>query len=148
MQELTAEEYLASPFSKADIERYRSEQLLWNRSERIWSIAFLSVANIPLVYVALTSGWVELILGGCLVAAVYVLFKLKLSRVLDAKYPCRIVINGFPFVSPQDIKSLQDDSPLDDQSMPKGFSSQVKALNRPILHFEKELLLTLNTANQ
>lgn len=52
------------------------------------------------------------------------------------------MVNGFPFVSPGDLKSLQDKLP-EDLEIPSEYMHWAQALNQPILNFEQELLVTL-----
>ena len=148
MHELTTDQYLASPLSKSDIEQFRSSQMRWVRDERYWSIGFLSLVNMPLFYLALTSGWIELLIAGGIVAALYVLFKSALFRLLDTKHPCRIVIDGYPFVTPQDLLSLQPTILDENCAQQSDFITKLAHLNRPMLRFEKSLLDGLSTTNQ
>jgi hypothetical protein len=139
MKELTAGEYMASPLSQQEIDQYRDSQKRWVREEKACSIAFLALINMPLVYLAMTSSWTTILIGVGLVTVLYTFFKIYLTGTLDSKYPCRIVIDGFPFVSPQDIKSLQEGD-FENPGAPDDFLNKVRALNRPMLNFEKSLL--------
>lgn len=144
MKDLTADEYLASPLSKEEIDQYRDSQKRWIKSEKVCSIAFLALINMPLFYLAMTSSWTTILIGVGLVTVLYTFFKIYLTGTLDSKYPCRIVIDGFPFVSPQDIKSLQERD-FENLDAPDDFLNKVRAHNRPMLNFEKSLLDSLGS---
>lgn len=144
MKDLTANEYLASPLSEAEIEKYRDEQKRWVKLENRCSIAFLATINMPLFYLAMTSSWTVILIGVGFVTVLYSFFKMALKGKLDAKYPCRIVIDGYPFVSPEDLKSLQPHETKELISMPDEFLNRIKTLNRPLLNFEKSFLESLN----
>lgn len=144
MKEFTANEYLASPLSLEEIEQYRNAQKRWIKFEKGSSIAFLSLINMPLFYLAMTSSWTEIFIGVGLVTVLYTFFKIYQKGVLDEKFPCRIVIDGFPFVSPQEVKSLQEDHIEEGMSVPNEFLNRIKALKRPLLNFEKSFLERLN----
>lgn len=139
MKEFTADEYLASPLSLEEIDQYRNAQKRWIKFEKGSSIAFLSLVNMPLFYLAMTSSWTDILIGVGLVTVLYTIFKIYQKGILDEKFPCRIVIDGFPFVSPQDIKSLQEGD-FENPGAPDDFLNKVRALNRPMLNFEKSLL--------
>lgn len=144
MKELTADEYLASPLSQGEIDQLRKAQKSWIQFEKWSSIAFLSLINMPLFYLAMTSSWATILIGVGLVTALYTLFKIYLKGILDAKHPCRIVIDGFPFVSPEDLKCLQAYETLLDMPVPDEFHSRIKSLNRPLLNFEKSFLESMS----
>lgn len=104
MKEFSTDEYLASPWSKAEIEQHRHSQQRWNKKENVCSIAFLTLVNMPLFYLAMTASWTNILIGVGVILILYTCFKVALNVALDSKYPCQIVVNGFPFVSSGGLK--------------------------------------------
>ena len=138
--EITRDKYIASPFSKEEIDVLKQQQQKWSSAEKRMTLQFLIIfLMVPLCIIGLVSTWQTVGIGMVVSLIAFIGFKLQLPHWLDSGYPCSVVIDGEEFVKPycNGLVSL----PLEgDSDLAVQLNNQLKRLGRTAVRFELDLV--------